>query len=192
MDLDALDAYLSSESSPKDCMHLSDLDGFLTGIVVGPEPIKQNEWLPVIWGGVEPNFENDEEADLIPNTISGRYYQIEQLLASDLPEVDPIFRGTQDGILITRDWIAGFLQAMSLRPRQWAEMLNDEEGRLTLLPIISFVREDETGILYVDETDSLMRSLMEEAECIPFCVVEINTFWKARRRTTPQFAATLH
>ena len=192
MDLDALDAYLSSESSPEDCMHLSDLDGFLTGIVVGPEPIQQNEWLPVIWGGVEPIFDNDEEADLILNTIFGRYYQIEQLLASDLPEVDPIFRGTQDGKLITRDWIAGFLQAMSLRPRQWAEMLNDEEGGLTLLPIISFVREDEEGILCVDITDSLMPSLMEEAECIPFCVVEINTFWKARCRTTPQIAATLH
>jgi len=36
---------------PEDCMLLSNLDGFLTGIVVGPEPIPSSEWMPAIWGG---------------------------------------------------------------------------------------------------------------------------------------------
>ena len=38
IDLDALDdEYLMSDHSPDDSMGLSDLDGFLTGVVVGPE-----------------------------------------------------------------------------------------------------------------------------------------------------------
>ena len=36
-DLKALDEYLISDDSPENCMQLSDLDGFLTAIVVGPE-----------------------------------------------------------------------------------------------------------------------------------------------------------
>ena len=36
IDLDALDNYLMSDRAPDDSMGLSDLDGFLTGIVVGP------------------------------------------------------------------------------------------------------------------------------------------------------------
>ena len=36
IDLDALDDYLLSDGAPGDSMGLSDLDGFLTGIVVGP------------------------------------------------------------------------------------------------------------------------------------------------------------
>ena len=35
IDLDALDDYLMSDHAPDDSMGLSDLDGFLTGIVVG-------------------------------------------------------------------------------------------------------------------------------------------------------------
>jgi hypothetical protein len=37
IDLDALDDYLMSDHAPDDSMGLSDLDGFLTGIVVGPD-----------------------------------------------------------------------------------------------------------------------------------------------------------
>ena len=46
IDLDALDDYLMSDHAPDDSMGLSDLDGFLTGVVVGPELIMPSEWLP--------------------------------------------------------------------------------------------------------------------------------------------------
>ena len=39
-DLKSLDEYLMSDLSPQNCMQLSDLDGFLTAIVVGPELIQ--------------------------------------------------------------------------------------------------------------------------------------------------------
>src|SRR5690349_11778488 len=45
IDLEALDRFLMSDASPEDCMQLSDLDGFLTGIAIGPEPILPSEWL---------------------------------------------------------------------------------------------------------------------------------------------------
>jgi hypothetical protein len=47
IDLDALDDCLMSDHAPDNSMGLSDLDGFLTGIVVGPELILPSEWLPV-------------------------------------------------------------------------------------------------------------------------------------------------
>jgi uncharacterized protein len=56
VDLDALDAFLLSDRAPEDSMGLSDLDGFLAGIVVGPELVMPSEWLPVVWGGAEPAF----------------------------------------------------------------------------------------------------------------------------------------
>ena len=45
-DLTTLDAYLSSEQSPENTMQLSDLDGFLTGVICSPEVIMPSEWLP--------------------------------------------------------------------------------------------------------------------------------------------------
>ena len=73
VDLDALDAFLMSDRAPEGSMDLSDLDGFLTGIVVGPELILPSEWLPVAWGGAEPAFESVDEAHSVLGTIMGRY-----------------------------------------------------------------------------------------------------------------------
>jgi uncharacterized protein len=76
IDLDALDDFLMSDHAPDDGMGLSDLDGFLTGIVVGPELILPSEWLPVIWGGEEPEFETEDEMRTVLGTIMGRYNEI--------------------------------------------------------------------------------------------------------------------
>jgi hypothetical protein len=43
IDLRELNRYLNSDLSPDDCMGLSDLDGFLTAIVIGPELIMPSE-----------------------------------------------------------------------------------------------------------------------------------------------------
>jgi hypothetical protein len=69
IDLDALDDYLMSDLAPDESMGLSDLDGFLTGIVVGPELILPSEWLPVIWGGEEPEFQTEAEMRTVLGTI---------------------------------------------------------------------------------------------------------------------------
>ena len=49
VDLDLLDHFLMSDAAPDNGMGLSDLDGFLTGILVGPHLIMPSEWLPHVW-----------------------------------------------------------------------------------------------------------------------------------------------
>ena len=84
IDLDALDDYLMSDHAPDDSMGLADLDGFLTGVVIGPELIPPSEWLPVIWGGEEPEFETGVEMRTVLGTIMGRFN-------SEPIDYDPIF-----------------------------------------------------------------------------------------------------
>ena len=75
-DLDLLDAYLLSDQSPPESMLLSDLDGFLTGIAIGPAVVMPSEWLPHVWGGEEPVFDDHLQASAILGTIMGRYNMI--------------------------------------------------------------------------------------------------------------------
>src|SRR5271168_2080770 len=97
IDLPALDRYLCSDRAPHNCMGLSDLDGFLTAIVIGPEPVAPSEWLPVIWDDEEPEFESEAEARSILGTIMGRYNHIAACFGSNPDDFDPLFSEGSDG-----------------------------------------------------------------------------------------------
>ena len=60
--LDLLDTYLLSDQSPPESMPLSVLDGFLTGIAIGPELVMPSEWLPYVWGGEDLVFDDQAQA----------------------------------------------------------------------------------------------------------------------------------
>jgi len=108
-DLDLLDAYLLSDQSPPECLLLSDLDGFLTGVAIGPEVVMPSEWLPHVWGGDEPVFDDPAQASAILGTIMGRYNTILREVAEGA--FGPIFWETVDGTVIAADWAEGFMQA---------------------------------------------------------------------------------
>src|SRR3954449_12595757 len=61
-DWEVLSDFLLSDRVPNTCMHPAEVDGYLTGIAVSPDMIPPSDWLPVIWGGDEPEFAGIEEA----------------------------------------------------------------------------------------------------------------------------------
>ncbi|MCW8958353.1 MAG: UPF0149 family protein, partial [Gammaproteobacteria bacterium] len=48
------EANAAVEGVDEGVLDISELDGFLTAIVSGPQPLKPSEWLPVLWGEYEP------------------------------------------------------------------------------------------------------------------------------------------
>jgi uncharacterized protein len=132
IDLDALDDYLMSDHAPDDSMGLSDLDGFLTGVVAGPELILPSEWLPVIWGGEEPEFETEDEMRTVLGTIMGRYNEIAACLNTDPDEFEPVFWEGPEGEVIASDWAGGFLDAVALRPKAWEPLIESDNAGILL------------------------------------------------------------
>jgi uncharacterized protein len=135
IDLDALDQYLMSDHAPDDSMGLSDLDGFLTGVVVGPELILPSEWLPVIWGGDDPVFKTEDEMRTVLGTIMGRYNEIAACIHSDPEEFDPIFWEGPEGEVIASDWAGGFLDAVALRTQAWRPLIEDDRAGILIAPL---------------------------------------------------------
>ena len=174
IDLDALDDYLMSDHAPDDSMGLSDLDGFLTGVVVGPELIPPSEWLPVVWGGAEPEFETQEEMRTVLGTIMGRYNEIAACFNSDPDEFDPIFWEGPEGEVIASDWAGGFLDAVALRAQAWRPLIGDDRAGILLAPLflLNGDLEFEDGAADEDEL------LAEASDMIPTCIVGIHEFWR--------------
>src|SRR3954453_19437402 len=95
IDLDALDEYLLSDRAPDNSMGLSDLDGFLTGIVIGPELIMPSEWLPIIWSNERPQFKDKREAEAVMSAIMERYNEIIRGFEEARPHFEPVFWQTK-------------------------------------------------------------------------------------------------
>ena len=179
INLDALDDYLISDHSPVDSMGLSDLDGFLTGVVVGPELIMPSEWLPVIWGGAEPKFETEDEMRIILGTIMGRYSEIVACFTSGDPdEFDPIFWEGPEGEVIASDWAGGFLDAVALRPQAWKPLIEDDRAGILLVPMFVLNGDVELDDGAADEDELLA----EASDMIPTCISGIREFWQSFRR----------
>jgi uncharacterized protein len=183
IDLDALDDYLMSDRAPDDSMGLSDLDGFLTGIVVGPELILPSEWLPVIWGGEEPKFETEAEMRTVLGTIMGRYNEIIDAFNGDPDDFDPIFWEGPEGEIIASDWAAGFLDAVALRRSAWEPLIEDNRAGIMMLPILLLNGDAELHLGPDDAADE-EAFLAEVPDIIPACVAGIHEFWKQRKATS--------
>lgn len=130
-DLAALDAYLSSEEAPENCMMLSDLDGFLHGIACCPVPILFEEWMPVALGG------DPEDVPLwVLEEIAAIYVNIIEGLTSDPPEVEPIFWQAKEGHVIAMDWCEGFMDAVKLRSKDWLRLTESGTGGQLITPMM--------------------------------------------------------
>ena len=187
-DLEALDAFLMSDTAPDGAMGISDLDGFLTGLAIGPELILPSEWLARIWGADdEPVFDDAAEAELMIGVIMRRYNDILGEIA--LGSVSPIFMETTAGEVIAADWAEGFMDAVALRPSAWDKLFKSERHSPSLVPILGLCC-DENGEPLLDLPPELDAELFAQAgELIPPAVLDIAGFWRARR-TVPQRRTT--
>jgi uncharacterized protein len=174
MSLDELAAYLSSDDAPPECMMLSDLDGFLTGIVVGPELIPPSEWLPEIWGGEAPLLGDAVQAQAVLGAIMDRYIEISRQIEDET--FQPIlWHLAETDEVIASDWAYGFAQAIALRPRRWEQMAKSEAG-LLLLPIMLLCEADE--ILDWPDLEAQEECIDGAVEILPVTVITIAGYWR--------------
>ena len=189
-DLKKLGQFLMSDRAPEDCMQLSDLDGFLTAIAVGPELSMPSEWLPVIWGEGEPVFENTEDAQSVIGAIMGRYNEILRLIQDEPDAHGPLFRETPDGQVVAADWAEGFMDGVGLRRHAWRPLLESDEGIDLLTPIMAFLHDEDGKPLLEVEPEELVEIRKVAIDLIVPSVQAINGYWKAHRHPTTRASKT--
>lgn len=181
-EMEALDNYLLSDRSPPESMDLSQLDGFLAGVIASPEPILPSEWMPVVWDGEEPQFDSEAEGKLVMSAILGRYNAISSALSEEPDTFMPLFWEAADGSPVVDDWAVGFMRAVSMRAEAWDPVLQDEDSAVLLIPI-GIIAGQAIG----DEDPSMrlpqeaLDDLMEDADMmLAACAVGLFNFWRNR------------
>lgn len=182
--LQALDAYLTSGRGPLSRRGLSDLDGFLAALAIGPGTIMQSEWLPVVWGQEQPGFENLDEANAILSAIIGRFNTILRQL--DRNELAPLFQEDPNGQTTAADWCQGFLDGVRLRLDSWDALFRNGEWSDLLYPILALCRDYALcrnyngGSLLGLDPEAEEKFLEQAPELVPACAVAIYRYWRDR------------
>lgn len=128
--LDELDRLLLNQSD--DCMLLSELDGFLTGIAVSPDLISPSDWLAPIWSGEDgegqPDFQDTQDLQRFIDLVMRHYNEI--LTSLDNPGgYEPVLEtDTRTGETLWEMWIEGFGQAMDMAPAGWRRLIADDDA----------------------------------------------------------------
>jgi uncharacterized protein len=185
--LDELANFLNSDSAPQGCMDLSELDGFLAGLVAGPETVPREEFLAEIWDNEEPDYADAAEKDAVEQAVFDRYAAIEAGLDANPLGYAAILWQDEAGTTVAEDWAAGFMQAVTLRAKAWQPALADEDASMLLIPIASLagmtLSEAERGGQAM--TDDALEGLMQDAEqVLPVCVLGLRRFWRDRSSET--------
>ncbi|GEO82339.1 UPF0149 family protein [Pararhodospirillum oryzae] len=181
--LTALDEALRAGGGP--VMSLSELDGFLTALAVGPERVPPAEWLPLLWDGAGPHFSTPAAAGRFVEALLARVNAILLGLEDDPDRYMPVLAHGDDGALVADDWAEGFLDGMSLRPEAWAPLIADEDAGLLLAPILSLCTDEQGRHLLVEdgETDEFLETTA--ATLIGPCTAAIQDYWRSRRQAGP-------
>jgi uncharacterized protein len=167
-----LDEFLLSDAVTDDCMLLSELDGFLAGIIVCPDMVMPSEWMPVIWAGEGPIFETMEQIEAINGTIMWLYNDIIRQL--DRRRYTPIFDvDTRNDETLWETWIVGFHKALTLRPNAWLSLGHGKAHKAlsTFMRLHQIATTPSSDLEPMDEDGELISIA---PELIPFSVEELH------------------
>lgn len=133
-------------------MLLTELDGFLTGILLSPESILPGEWMLNVWGSDEggvPPFDDPIDVQWLADAVTARHDEIARDLARG--KLQPIFDvDERNGDVLWEAWIDGFAEAMALRPDAWAALAQgadpDAAAAASRLAMLVAVAHDESDL----------------------------------------------
>ena len=173
-----LEDLLSSIPEEHEALASDEADGFLTGLLLNPEEVPPERWMPYILDsrGEEVKELGKEPLFRLESLLFRRYREIDRALASRSP-IDPV-------ILIDEDedpgsglgpFASGFLLSMKLFPGLSA--VRDKAVQGALLGILRHLPEEQRGDLGKTvaelDRDSPLKTPEEALDALAACAAEI-------------------
>ncbi|HEV8692173.1 MAG TPA: UPF0149 family protein [Ideonella sp.] len=153
IELQAFDELLA-ELPANGAMNIEGVDGYLTGLLLGPHDILDQwptgDWLPLVWGGDGPQgepFASNRQRKRATLFVLRHLQAVACQLRDHPRQWEPLFSVVEangEEWVDAQDWCTGFLQAIDLAPEAWREWQVDTELG-PALATIALLGDDEVG-----------------------------------------------
>lgn len=185
-EFEELDDFLASDAMPEECMDMSMLDGFLTALVVGPNTLMPDRWLPVVYGETEQDridWASPADAEYMLGLILRHMNDIAWQLREAPDDYEPlVFESEHEdepGPVID-EWCIGFVMGTNVDAAAWAPLLESDEGKAFLLPILLY--GTRSGHEELESRPELAARHEQLADSLADCVLAIRDYWLPQRR----------
>ncbi|WP_200917706.1 YecA family protein [Jeongeupia sp. HS-3] len=190
-ELDRLDAFLMSPRTPAETMDLEMLDGFLVALAVGPEDILEDEWLPQVFDGTPPEFDDAIEAEETFSLIRRHAASVKASFApkrreniGEEPLYFPLVLSDEGADEKWQDslgayWASGFRAGLLAREEIWQAALDEDEH---LFDSVASILALEEGHDADDETKPLtLKAREERISELPWIVEDVMFYWLEKK-----------
>lgn len=180
-----LRTFLSRKDAPAGAVReLPALDGFLTCVVIGPDALMPSHWLPVLFGGVLPEFEDARRMERMLGMILRHMNWIVLRFQESPPLFVPLLSrrraGKRDPVI--GSWCVGFMRAADLCRAKWMTLLNRGDPGSLLYPIWLHASEEGGEHLRVAPGTELSSAPAEPgADALERSVLALHAHWLERR-----------
>ncbi|MGE8504070.1 MAG: UPF0149 family protein [Pseudomonas sp.] len=185
-ELDFLDAALLDHGSDDSVLGISELDGFFTALVSGPEAIMPSTWLPELWGGVPPTFASFDEEQAVLSLLLRHMNDIASLLMTQPEHFTALFYENEHQgkpVTVIEDWCFGYMRGVDLG--QWPQLPEPQASHLEAIALHG--REE-----HFDKLDGLsLEQHQALVDGIEPAAIALHAYWLAQRNARPA-KAPLH
>lgn len=170
--LDELDDILLNQFD--DGMLLSELDGYLTGLIVSPDLVPPSRWLKPIWGDAPPPFEDAASLQHFLDLVMEHHNALLESLNAPGGYEPILDSDPRMGEILWEMWIDGFAAAMKLAPAGWNRIrASDDAGPKAALAGIIELAAVSDGQVHPDD-DEQKRWDRQASDFIPIWVLMLH------------------
>jgi uncharacterized protein len=159
-----LERLLSYAANPEDALNLAELQGFLHGLVITPEAVPLQEWLPIIFGEETAPQQGEKEEPQFFRLLMRIVHHFQVLrLGGNLAFPFELKEASEEVVNAALDWDYGFCLALEMRPEIWFGQRpadNSAEAVSELYTAYAVVR----SLAYPEEAEEMFAEELETTE----------------------------
>ena len=175
-ELDYVESILLKYGNDNSILDASELDGFFTALISGPEILPPSRWLPALWGGTPPRFGKEAELQRFMNLLIQHINNCVLMLMEYPAEFAALFQQRDwkgATLTIAEEWCFGYMRGVALG--QWPVLPEAEAAHLAAIDL----HGSEANFPLLEQMSQAQHQ--QSVEAIEPAVRALHAYWLAQR-----------
>lgn len=169
-ELAELDEFLLSDASHEDALSIDEAHGYLTALLVTPNPPADEQWLATIWD--RPDFADDSQKEHMTALLQRLYNEVAATLQARRDFEPLVIETEEEGETLEayEGWCFGFMHGVEEQQALWDELPQNEQNLVAPMAQLALLYSDEESEMDDDEYDDWV-------ELLPGAVMGLYAYW---------------